>query len=116
MTDLALVDAGSGAGSQDTPEEERTAALEYLQGIYNDPRQSTSMRMRAAIECLPFETPKLSATAITTMNGNSFAEALERAIIRSQSPPMLNGPALPELPAEELKRPFSNYRNNYRRY
>ena len=77
MEDWCFVDAGSGAGSQDTPEEERTVALEYLQGIYNDPRQSTSMRMRAAIECLPFETPKLSATAITTMNGNSFAEALD---------------------------------------
>jgi hypothetical protein len=104
------------AGSQDTPVEERTAALEYLQGIYNDPTQSTSMRMRAAIECLPFETPKLSATAVATMDGKSFADALERAIVRSQSPvPLLNG-SVEELPATELKKPFSNYRNNYRRY
>jgi len=50
------------------------------------------------------------------MDGKSFAEALERAIARSNSPvPLLNGPSL-ELPAEELKKPFSNYRNNYRRY
>jgi hypothetical protein len=50
------------------------------------------------------------------MSGQSFAEALERAIARSQSPPLLNGPAPPELPAEELKKPFPNYRNNFRRY
>jgi len=42
--------------------------------------------------------------------GKSFAEALERAIIRSQSSvPLLNGPA-PELPAEELKKPMARYR------
>jgi hypothetical protein len=33
-----------------------------------------------------------------------------------QPVPLLNGPAPPELPAEELKKPFSNYRNAYRRY
>ena len=109
MTDLALVDAGSGAGSQDTPEEERTVALEYLQGIYNDATQSTSVRMRAAIECLPFEVPKLSATAIATMDGKSFAEALDRAIERSKSPPRLNGP-VEQLPASELKKPMQRYR------
>jgi hypothetical protein len=108
MEDWRYVDAGSGAGSQDTPEE-RTVALEYLQGIYNDPTQSTSMRMRAAIECLPFETPKLSATAITTMNGKSFAEQLERAINRSKGPPLLNG-TVEQLPAEELKAPFTRLR------
>ena len=117
MEDWRCIDAGSDAGSQDTREEERTVALEYLQGIYNDPRQSTSVRMRAAIECLPFENPKLSATAIATMNGNDFASALDRAIERSKQPvPLLNGPAPPELPVEELKKPFSNYRNAYRRY
>jgi hypothetical protein len=40
--------------------------------------------MRAAIECLPFENPKLSATAIATMDGKSFAEALERVALRVQ--------------------------------
>ena len=60
----------------------KTRALEYLQGIYNDARQSTSVRMRAAIECLPFENPKLSATAVSHMDERSFAAALERAIER----------------------------------
>jgi len=73
-------------------------------------------QQRMLIEMLPYIAPKLSATAIAAMDGKSFAEALDRAIERSKSPLLLNGPAPPELPAEELKRPFSNYRNNYRRY
>ena len=37
--------------------------------------------MRAAVEALPFEGPKLSATAVLT--GENFAEGLEKAIARS---------------------------------
>jgi hypothetical protein len=60
------------------------------------------------------ETPKLSATAVVTTDGKTFAEALERALTRSEtvrngSVPLLNGPVEP-LPAEELKRPFQTYR------
>jgi hypothetical protein len=52
----------------------------------------------------------LSATAIATMDGQSFAEALERAIERSkQRVPLLNGPSDP-LPASELKKPMANFR------
>lgn len=36
--------------------------------------------MRAAKECLPFETPKLGVVAIGSMNGQDFASLLERAI------------------------------------
>jgi hypothetical protein len=105
---------GTGAGTQEVVGDE-IFALPYLQSIYRNPMEPTSMRMRAAIESLPYENPKLSATAIATMDGQSFADALERCIARSQSPPQLNGP-VQELPAQELKKPFSNYRNNYRRY
>ena len=113
MQDLELFDAGSGACSQDTPEE-RTKALQYLQGIYNDPTQSTSMRMRAAIECLAFETPKLSVASIATMDGKSLADALDRAIARSEiarngSVPLLNGPVEP-LPTTVANKPFSTFR------
>lgn len=48
-------------------------SLDFLQRIYRSTQQPMSLRMRAAIEALPFEKPKLSATAIATMDGKSFA-------------------------------------------
>jgi len=39
--------------------------------------------MRAAAVALPFEAPKLSAIATTSMSVNDFASALDRAIARS---------------------------------
>jgi hypothetical protein len=87
-------------------------ALPLLQMAYRGQVQLTPQQMRAAIEALPFEVPKLSAAAIATIDGKSFAEALERCIERSRSPvPMLNGPVEP-LPIEELKQPFQR---TYRR-
>jgi hypothetical protein len=81
-----------------------------LQAIYRDKQQPLNVRVRCAIEALPFEVPKLSATAIATMDGKSFAEALDRCIERSRQPvPLLNGPVEP-LPASELKKPMSRYR------
>jgi hypothetical protein len=71
------------------------------------------MRVRCAIEALPFEVPKLSATAIVTMDGKSFAEALERAIERSKGPLMLNAPTIEYeelVPASTLKKLFPSYR------
>jgi hypothetical protein len=84
-------------------------SLKLLQAIYKDKNQPLNVRVRCAIEALPFEVPKLSATAIATMDGKTFAEALERCIERSQSPPRLNGP-VEQLPPSELKKPFPNYR------
>ena len=95
---------------------EGITALPLLQMAYRGQVKLTAQQARCAIEALPYEMPKLSATAIATMDGQTFAEALERCIERSKGPPMLNGGPVVELPAEELKRPFSNYRNNYRRY
>ena len=87
-------------------------ALELLQEVYRNEEVALPTRMRAAIECLPFENPKLSATAIATIDGQTFAEALERCIERSKAPPLLNGPVEP-LPLAELKRPFAR---NFRRF
>jgi hypothetical protein len=71
-------------------------------------------QMRMLIEMFPYLRPKLSATAIATMDGKSFAEALDRAIERSQSPPQLNGPIEHDelVTSSELKKPFPR---NYRR-
>ena len=85
-------------------------SLDLLRRIYRSTQQPMSLRMRAAIEALPFEVPKLSATAIATMDGQTFAQALDRAIERSRSPtPLLNGPVEP-LPPSELKKPMQTFR------
>jgi hypothetical protein len=56
-------------------------ALDFLQSIYRNPLQPLSVRIRCAVEALPFESPKLSATTVLT--AEDFAERLEKAIARS---------------------------------
>ena len=91
-------------------------ALPLLQMAYRGKVKLTPQQARCAIEALPYEVPKLSATAIATMDGKSFAEALDRAIERSKAPLALNAPAVIEhdpaqqISPEEMKRPFSRYR------
>jgi hypothetical protein len=82
---------------------EGITALPLLQMVYRGQVKLTPQQARAAIEALPYETPKLSATAIATMDGKSFAEALDRAIERSKLPPMLNAPTIELVDATELK-------------
>jgi hypothetical protein len=61
---------------------DEVTALELLQSIYRSPGVSISMRMRAASLALPFEAPKLSAMALTSMTSHDFAIALDKAIER----------------------------------
>ena len=65
-------------------EPEKVNSLEYLQRIYRDPTQPHSVRMRAAIEALAFEHPKLSAVGVGYYTNDTFAERLERAIRASE--------------------------------
>jgi hypothetical protein len=58
-------------------------ALGLLQAIYRDPAQSLSVRMRAASQALPFESPKLSAMMLSSVDPNVFARQLDAAIERS---------------------------------
>ena len=91
-------------------------ALPLLQMAYRGKVKLTPQQARCAIEALPYENPRVSAVAVSHMNSEDFATALDRCIERSRSPNVVNAlPAPPELPAEELKRPFPTYRNNYRR-
>ena len=62
-------------------EQQKFDALTFLRSIYNDPSEAKSVRMRAAIEALPFETPKLAVTA--SLNGGDFADKLDKAFSRS---------------------------------
>jgi hypothetical protein len=60
-----------------------SSSLELLQLVYRNPAVPLSVRMRAAVEALPFEHPKLSATAI--LGGGDFADRLDQAIARSNA-------------------------------
>src|SRR6516225_6486220 len=106
LDDLITVDE-----IEDGPEGE--TSLQLLQTVYRNRKQPLNVRVRCAVEALVHEYPRVSAVAVTSMSGQSFAEALERAIARSQSPPLLNGPVEP-LPPTVASKPF--VRSNYRRY
>jgi len=50
--------------------------------------------MRAAIESLPYENPRMSAVAVGYLDGNTFAEKLDRAIARSDRAKLIEGHAI----------------------
>jgi hypothetical protein len=58
-------------------------AHDVLMAIYRNPKMPFHTRMRAAGLALPFESPKLIATAV--IDGRDFASRLERAVKRSRS-------------------------------
>jgi hypothetical protein len=66
---------------EDDEGERPLGSLEFLQAIYRNQRVTLPVRMRAAIEALPFESPKLSATA--TLTRVDFGTLLDAAIARS---------------------------------
>ena len=55
-------------------------AHELLKAVYRSPLIPLAVRMRAAMAAIPFESPKLIATAI--VNEGSFAELLDRRLKR----------------------------------
>ena len=67
---------------------EADLALELLQAIYRNPRLPERVRQRAAIACLPFESPKLAVVASYDAS-EGFAAKLEAAIARTGRPSKL---------------------------
>ena len=64
-------------------------ALDFLQSIYRNPLQPLPVRIRAAVEALSFESPKLTATAL--MTSDDFATMLEKAIKRAAQVRQIEG-------------------------
>ena len=89
---------------------EGTTAKQALEMVYRGLIILSPQQFRAAVERLQFEVPKVSAVAISHMNGNDFASALDRAISRSRGEtPALPSPETPQLDASELKKPMARY-------
>jgi hypothetical protein len=63
---------------------EGVTALALLQMVYRGAVKVSPQQMRAAIESLPYEQPKLSAVAVGYMSREDFASRLERALQRSE--------------------------------
>ena len=55
-------------------------SLDLLRAVYRNPTLALSVRMRAAIAALPFESPKLAVTAVVT--DQDFATLLDKRIAR----------------------------------
>jgi hypothetical protein len=73
----------------------RPTSLEFLQAVYLNEQLPLSVRMRAAIEALSFEHPKLSAVGVGYYTNDTFAERLERAINRSERALLIEARAEP---------------------
>jgi hypothetical protein len=100
---------------EEREDDELITALAYLQSIYRDPCEPENRRLRAAIEALPFETPKLMAVGSSVLDGRSFGALLDKAIERverSKRPPLIDvTPVLVEpLPTSVALKPFPRRR------
>jgi hypothetical protein len=89
-------------------------SLEFFEAVYLDESLPLSYRLKAATEHAKYTHAQLRAVAISQMDQHSFAAALERAIMRSKSPPPVAALAPPQHPASELRGNFPMRRRNLR--
>jgi hypothetical protein len=76
-------------------------SLEFLQEVYCNDELPLPTRMRAAIAALPFEVPKLAATALVTEN--DIATLLERRIKRYEEMKLIENGNQP--PPQQIEQP-----------
>ena len=62
--------------------------------VYRGELKASPQQMRAAIESLPYENPKLSAVAVGHLTAQDFYSRLERAINRSERARLIDGRAI----------------------
>jgi len=86
MLDTVIGDLAEVAQEGDEPPVFEGNAHELLKASYQGRYRPTPVQLRAAMVALPFEGPKLTAMAVSSLNSNDFACMLERAIARSQAP------------------------------
>ena len=108
LPDLSIGEASS-VEAPDVEVAPEATPLDFLRAVYMNAELPLSMRMRAAIACLPFETPKLSVVA--NVESRDFADRLEKAIARSGVRPLLieHAPAAPRViePPQTLAKPMT---------
>jgi len=93
-----------------------TTARQFLQMVMRGEIDPTPKQFNAAKVLIEYQEAKLSAVALGHFDGQDFASALERAILRSQAHyvprPALAPPV--QQSADELKKPFVLRRRNLR--
>ncbi len=111
MNEITPTFARAGASVVDEPEVIELVpgetSLDFLQRVYRSVRQPMSRRLRAAIEALPHEHPRLGAVAIGSMNGQHFAAMLDRAIERSGKARQIEGQAVEPINGEARPKPLT---------
>jgi hypothetical protein len=91
---MSDVDLRSFREPEEPPLPKDIDALRLLQMVYRGEFKATPQQMRAAIESLPYENPKLSAVAVGHLTGEDFYNRLERAINRSERARLIDGRAI----------------------
>jgi hypothetical protein len=94
LRDLMRAEVAGLVTGADKPEE--VNSIDYLRRIYRDPNQPIAVRMRAAIESLPYENPKITAVAVGHLTGEDFYNRLERAIAASEKAKLIEGRVIDE--------------------
>jgi hypothetical protein len=74
-------------------------ALELHQEVYRDRKQPLHLRLRAAQNALPYETPKLAV--VGNYDGRDLGEMLDRAIARSLARENVNPKLIEHDPEEQ---------------